>query len=281
MELSSDMQTFISSGGRCPKCRRGLGRTPIALQMGPAAVVAGKIALSDGRSVKDALPHLVGPKLSVYPHRSLGESLQCTYCYASWNVWSSNPLPSAPQISNEPTPQAPRTRQDIVLGQILSAMQARMDFSNSSIVKISETSRMEEPIGEERYIFGQKGTTASAVETIGLSHTAEWTVTVDTARARTLGGSTGLGVSGLASIRGTIEASLTEKYSDTWKQSTSRQQTTAVSVPAGKKIRVTVRWKRIWQEGEITLRKSDGTQATVPFRVTVMLGFDQEIVDLR
>jgi hypothetical protein len=185
--------------------------------------------------------------------------------------------PQAPK-----TPQAPRTRQFRRLdGNIIRAVQAQIDFSNSSIAKISETTRKEEFIGEERYTFGQLGTTASAVETIGLSHTAEWTVTVDTARARTLGGSAELRVFGLASIRGTIETSLTEKYSDAWKQSTSRLQSTAVSVPAGKKIRVTVRWKRIWQEGEVTLRKSDGTLATVPFRVTVMLGFDKETVDLK
>jgi len=99
-------------------------------------------------------------------------------------------------------------------------------------------------------------------------------VTIDSTRARTTGGNAELHLLGLASVRGNIDATLTNKYSATWKQSISRQQRTAITIPAGKKVKVTIRWKRIWQEGEVTLRNPAGTLVRLPFRVTVMLGFD-------
>jgi hypothetical protein len=78
-----------------------------------------------------------------------------------------------------------------------------------------------------------------------------------------------------------MENSLSVRYSPSWKQSITREQNTAISVPAGRKIKVTVRWKRIWQEGVIVLRHPSGPAAHVPFRVTVMLAFDKETVDLK
>jgi hypothetical protein len=60
----------------------------------------------------------------------------------------------------------------------------RKDLTRSKIDKTIETVRTEEPIGEEKRTFDQSRTTASSVETIGLSHTAEWTVTVDASEAQ-------------------------------------------------------------------------------------------------
>jgi hypothetical protein len=162
-------------------------------------------------------------------------------------------------------------------------VELRVDFTYSRIAGIRETTRTEESIGEETRIFDQSQTTASAVETMGLSHTAEWASTVDTTRARTFGGSAGLSIAilGIASLQGKMENSLSVRYSSSWKQSITREQSTAITIPAGKKVRVTVRWKRIWQEGVIVLRSPSGPRAYVPFRVTVMLAFDKETVDLK
>jgi hypothetical protein len=156
----------------------------------------------------------------------------------------------------------------------------RKDLTRSKIDKTIETVRTEEPIGEEKRTFDQSRTTASSVETIGLSHTAEWTVTVDASEAQIVGGTGQLTLIGVGSVQGKIEASLTKKYSNSWKTATSRKQETNITVPAGKMVKVIVRWKRIWQEGEVHLRARDGTLVALPFRVTVGLSFDKEIVDI-
>jgi hypothetical protein len=156
-----------------------------------------------------------------------------------------------------------------------------VDFSKSRIGPIRETTtRREEFIREERRIIDHSRTSASAVETIGLTHTAEWDVTIDTSHVRALAGNIQLNAVGLGSVRGNIAKTLTRRYSTTWKQSISHQQSTTVNVPAGKKVQLIIRWKRIWQQGEVTLRARDGHSATIPFEVTVALGFDTETVDL-
>jgi hypothetical protein len=266
MELSSDMWKFISSGGDCPKCHRRLTLLYVAPRLAAPKAWTALGGFGPVRPVKEAIPQLIGPNVGV--RRFIGvEFLDCKYCGKSWSVLKL---------------EAPRSTALQGIGLIKRAPQpVTVDLSNSRIVRIRETTRKEEPAGEESYDFGQSGTTASAVETIGLSHTTEWAVTIDTARARTTGGNAELRLVGVASVRGNIDATLTKKYSATWRQSISRQQSTAVTIPAGKRVRVTVRWKRIWQEGEVDLRTPTGTIVTLPFRVTIMLGFDKETVDLK
>ena len=155
----------------------------------------------------------------------------------------------------------------------------KKDFARNTKITITETIRTEEPIGEEVRTFDQSRTTASSEETISLSHTSEWTATVDTSKGMTVGGTGQAKVMGLGSVQGTIEANLTKRYLKTWKAATSRHQSTKVNVPAGRKVKVTVRWKRIWQEGKVTLRARDGSLVNVPFRVTVGLSFDKQTED--
>ena len=298
MELSSDMTEFISSGGKCPKCgrllrRRTSGTTPspptgrLAVMLGKASLFGSLTQLGYGpvQPVRKALPQLIGPRIEV-KHSQNQEYLLCKHCNYSWWVMKSETrrtIKRGIQESSKPivVRRRPSQGSKLDLQSKTPGIRLGLDFTNSRITRIRERNRTEEPIGEEVRIFDQSRTTASAVETIGLSRTAEWAFTIDTSRARVLGGNAGPNVTGLASLQGKMENSLLVRYSPSWKQSITREQSTAITVPAGKKIRVTVRWKRIWQEGMIVLRHPSGPTSDVPFRVTVMLAFDKETVDLK
>jgi hypothetical protein len=187
-----------------------------------------------------------------------------------------------PKAQNAPsTKENPPTRLRKAIQDVERAIKRAVDFSEARLIETRETSQREELIGEETRIFDQSQTKASAVETIGLSHTAEWGVTIDTNDARAFGGNAEVKILGVGSVGGSIERRLTETYSSKWKQSTSRQQTTSISIPAGGKVRVTVRWRRIWQQGVVTLENPAGARASVPFEVTIMLGFDKVTEDLK
>jgi hypothetical protein len=77
-------------------------------------------------------------------------------------------------------------------------------------------------------------------------------------------------------VEGKIEQSLKSSLSLSSETEQVLEQTLQVTVPAHRKITIRLHWKQIWQEGQITVRFSDGTTAQIPYRAAVDVGFDQE-----
>ncbi len=51
-------------------------------------------------------------------------------------------------------------------------------------------------------------------------------------------------------------------------------------MPPRKHVRVTLAWKRVWQDGVIKLSTRAGEQIELPYSMTVDLSFDKKTVDL-
>ncbi len=58
------------------------------------------------------------------------------------------------------------------------------------------------------------------------------------------------------------------------------QRMSEIRVPARKHVRVTLTWKRIWQDGIVNLRTTQGVDVAVPYSLTVDLGFDKKTDDV-
>lgn len=77
-----------------------------------------------------------------------------------------------------------------------------------------------------------------------------------------------------------IESAVQRTYSiDTTSKLDFSEQIT-ITVPAGVRVRVTMRWKRIWQHGVVRIADHRGEVSTVPFQVVANVTFDQRQTDI-
>jgi hypothetical protein len=86
-----------------------------------------------------------------------------------------------------------------------------------------------------------------------------------------------------AKFRTTAEAAVKRHYSVTAEEEQTFAEEIEYTVPARTTTEVRFRWKRLWQEGHVTLTTHDGTTPAsigAPFRLVLGVTFDQESRDL-
>jgi hypothetical protein len=100
-------------------------------------------------------------------------------------------------------------------------------------------------------------------------------VTFGTDQTRTFGGELGGGPAWLK-VKGTIEQQLHRAYSADEHSTRVFAEEITIEVPKLTSVRVSLRWKRIWQRGVVRVTPSDGGMAyDVPYQVVVNVTFDQ------
>ena len=73
-----------------------------------------------------------------------------------------------------------------------------------------------------------------------------------------------------------IQRSLKSSLSLSSETEQALEQTLQIPIPAHSQVTIRLKWKQIWQEGQINAELSDGTSAQIPYRAAVDFGFDQE-----
>ncbi len=186
--------------------------------------------------------------LTPYPLMDRGTTAQCPNCSSTWPVFDAS-------LASPTTPSPWR------------------------ITDIVETARHEEPIGQDTRLLDSSQTAATISRT--LSFTMEWTQTLDVEieKTKTIKGQVSISAFDIASLEGSVEQSVRNKYGLTTQEKQTQVETMSIPVPAGTRLRVSLTWKRVWQAGHVELERSSGEQLQVPFAVAVGLTFDQVIVD--
>lgn len=147
------------------------------------------------------------------------------------------------------------------------------------VVELVESSRSEEPIGEEQRLIDNSRSGVELERRFTVRKEWSQSLVIEKEKARTDGGEITVGVSDAASLKLVAEQAIKEKYTISEDTTHSYTEEIILKVPAKTRLRVIFYWKRIWQHGIIKLRDEQGRSNELPFKVAVGATFDQMQVD--
>ena len=148
---------------------------------------------------------------------------------------------------------------------------------NIEVVDVVETTREEEPIGQDTpKRCDNRKSRSEAKFTIRASRTWRRQCTMQTERIHTEGSTTAVGFNKIvtANLQETLQNAMRESFSATDEVVSTFDQSFEVTVPPGVLQTVVLAWKRIWQLGYIRLLVG-GIQVDVPFKILVDIDYDQ------
>jgi serine/threonine protein kinase len=153
-------------------------------------------------------------------------------------------------------------------------------IKNPEVLSHKRGQRREEDHGDEIYTFDNSKSESTSTETIRIAHTAKIEVTVEMSKTRSTSGQFGVRFLNLASAEGQIRKDILARHSLSLSQELQFEQTTAISIPASTHVKVVFHWKRVWEQGTVTLGQRARALAEVPYAITVALRFDKETLDV-
>ena len=148
---------------------------------------------------------------------------------------------------------------------------------NIEVVDVIETTREEEPIGQDiPKRCDNRKSKSEAKFTIRASRTWRRQCTMQTERIHTEGSATAVGFNKIvtANLQETLQKAMHESFSATDEVVSTFDQSFEVTVPPGALQTVVLAWKKIWQIGYIRLLIG-GIQVDVPFKILVDIDYDQ------
>jgi hypothetical protein len=152
-----------------------------------------------------------------------------------------------------------------------------------TLLRISESSRRREPIGDEVRSFNNSRSSSTAVETIVVRQVSRVSASVDLGRSRALSATAGVKFHNTATAQASLRGQLTRHYSVSMEGELTYEQSTVINIPAHENVEVVFRWYRTWATGMVTigdLANPSVEVAEAPFEVTVGLAFDKETRDI-
>jgi hypothetical protein len=153
-------------------------------------------------------------------------------------------------------------------------------MDGATLASIEAGGRRAEAIGTEQIDFDNSKSSSSSVETLHITHSTEFAMRFDQERATLSGGGASVALIGFAGISGSLQQTLRSHHSVGVTSTFTVQRISEIQVPARKHVRVTLTWKRIWQDGVVKMRTTSGVKVAVPYSMTVDLGFDKKTVDV-
>lgn len=197
----------------------------------------------DGDNAPRRVFLLVGPSA----HRSAIAA--CQRCGGTWPLWASQ--------QSAPTTEA--------------------------TVRIREHGRTAEPIGDD--VQEVNNSASSITSTRRLQITRRWRQACEIQAEGTHTSTQGITLSAgtLAKFTATAEEAVKRHYSVTTEEEQTFSEEIEYTIPARTTTEVRLHWKRLWQEGRVTVTTYDGavpTTISAPFRLVLGVTFDQESRDL-
>ena len=163
----------------------------------------------------------------------------------------------------------------------VSAMRpTTISLQRATVVGVEPGSRRSEGIGTETYDFDNSGSSSTSEEMLQITNETQFVMVIDGERSSVKGGNSTFGITHFASIEGQVQNTLRNHYSVEATSKLTVERSTRISIPPRTHVRVTLNWKRVWQDGVINLRPPSGHAVAVPYSVTVDLSFDKKTVDV-
>lgn len=190
-----------------------------------------------------------------------------------------------PGVGPPLTPGAPSPRaalSSVARGpdSTINAAPKEVSVRNAAVLRIDAGGRTTEILGDEVHEFDNSASSSTSVETLDIAHTSAVVIELSSARAQNVTGNAGIRILDFVNVQGTVDNALRARHSLSTTSSLTIRRTSQISIPARKHVRVTLHWKRIWEEGKVTLGNRGNPVAQIPYRLTVDLHFDKTTRDI-
>lgn len=153
-------------------------------------------------------------------------------------------------------------------------------LKNPQVLKLTPVGRRETALYDEPHNFDNSKSSSTSVQKITIANTVRFQVALHTDRTRVAGGKAGVKVFDLVNLEGRIERQIVDKRAESVERELSISQTSEISIPARKHVRMVIHWKLVWEEGFVTLGDGSRAVAEVPYEVTARLRYDMTTEDL-
>jgi hypothetical protein len=147
-------------------------------------------------------------------------------------------------------------------------------------MSITETKRIEEPLGEETREIDNSRSSVSIVRKITVSRDWVQTLVLERESTTKVGGEINLEKAWIVGLKASAEGSVRKKYDLTTEDKRSYSEELTIDVKGNTKVQVVLKWKQLWQCGVVLVRSGqDGAEVQVPFKVCIGPTFDQCQID--
>jgi hypothetical protein len=152
-------------------------------------------------------------------------------------------------------------------------------ISDKPFISFDELELEEEPRGTESRLIDNSSSPVSVTRQILVKR--EWTrkYELDLGNKLTVSGEGSIGTELLARCKLKAEDEIKLKYSIIKEEKESFEEEISVEVPPRTKVRLIIKWKRLWQTGTVSFCLPLGKSLSVPYRVAKGITFDQRILE--
>ena len=148
--------------------------------------------------------------------------------------------------------------------------------SRAATIVATETARSPEYVGDDVHIIDGSASAISAKSTIRASRKWRHAYQIHKELARSVSGEAGLANLLPIKLSARLDQTIKTAYSLQAEEEQLFEQSIELDVPARTKLIVTLRWKRIWQNGHLVVTQG-ASIVEIPYRVAVQLSYDQTL----
>lgn len=180
-----------------------------------------------------------------------------------------------PRLDRRTVAECPKCNQRWPVFAATQSKISQPDYKASFI----ETNRTEESIGEEQRAIDNSHSSISLTRRFTVSK--EWfqSYTIEYEKAQSEKQQINFGLAQTVNIQTMAENSIKEYYSLSSGAKQTYTEEITLNVPAKTKLSVVFHWKRIWQQGILTIRIKTGQVFELPFQLAIGITFDQTQID--
>jgi len=154
-----------------------------------------------------------------------------------------------------------------------------INLSGSTLIAVQPQTRRVENLHDETRDFDNSGSDSSSIEKLRISHTSAFGLELQTEHIKTAKGTLGTRVIGLANAVAQLEMSLRDRYKFALESTRTLEQVSEISIPERTHIRITLHWKRTWEDGVAILGQKTQPVAQIPYSVTVDLHYSKTTIN--
>lgn len=135
-----------------------------------------------------------------------------------------------------------------------------------------------ETVGIEHRIFNNLGSDSDSTETLHISQVVNFHIQLQIEAEKVGRVEAQIGPS-WAAVKGFIEQRLLQRHGKSYDSTLGVEQTSTLIVPARRLVRVTLQWKRAWEDGTVIVGDPSRPQFVIPYHMTTALAYDKTTED--
>ncbi len=200
----------------------------------------------------------------------------------------------APDPQEQPPPArsypgAFSRRTPLQFGEALAARSPTprtINLARCHVTELRELGEIERFLSEERKTYPNNSKSATVTKELSVSNSIVRTVTIEASKLKAHNADASVTLFGFASIQGTVQQQLNQRYSVTMQSSVSISEKTTIQLPPNTVVEHVIQWKLVSINGLAFLGASGPSPsslilAEVPYQVPLRLTYTETVNDIK